>query len=259
MIIISEWIGRTGNNVLQLIRAIYYAIKTGNSLVEFPHDQIFTSSRIIICDKPHNTQHTIRDTFFYLKQFEMNDPEPYEMKNIFNKFIRPIFIPTCKGSLLNYNDSNKSTEIYIHIRGGDIFSSNPHSAYIQPPLFYYTNIIEKYERVYLIAEDDSNPCVNELLKLSKVKMIKDCLEKELEILSNVENLIVGFGTFGYLLYLMNPCLKELYIPKYFIEELPKGEWGKGININIIDLPNYIKVGEWTNSITQRKLMIEYTI
>ena len=90
-----------------------------------------------------------------------------------------------------------------------------------------------------------------------MEYISNTLEKDLSILSNVSNLVIGFGTFGFLLYLMNPCLKNLFVPDFFANELPKGEWGNDINVHIIELPKYIKVGEWKNSVEQRQIMLEY--
>ena len=69
-------------------------------------------------------------------------------------------------------------------------------------------------------------------------------------------IISGFGTFGLLLYFINDTLKNIYIPKYVIEELPKGNWGE-VTLNIIDLPNYIKCGEWKNTIEQKNIMLTY--
>ena len=65
--------------------------------------------------------------------------------------------------------------------------------------------------------------------------------------------------FGFLLYLINVNLKNLYIPKYFIDELPKGNWGNDLNVHIIDLPGYIKVGEWKNTKEQQKVMLDYYV
>ena len=42
----------------------------------------------------------------------------------------------------------------------------------------------------------------------------------------------------------------------FLKELPQGEWGD-IRLNVIDLPNYIKCGEWKNTKEQRNIMISY--
>ncbi len=48
------------------------------------------------------------------------------------------------------------------------------------------------------------------------------------------------------------------MPKYFVNEMFHGSWGKDINVHIIDLPNYIKVGDWENTLEQRKTMLEYS-
>ena len=252
MLVINEWFGRTGNNILQIIRAIQYAIiNNHNSIIFHPHP-LLTSNIITLENIENSDKSTINDTFFSLKKYNIIDPEPYIMKEYFQKYIKPIF----KIQTENDNDVDDK-KIYIHFRGGDIFSNNPHKAYVQPPLSYYKNIINDYKNTILVCEDKKNPCINELLKQENVEYISNTLEKDLSILSNVSNLVIGFGTFGFLLYLMNPYLKKLYIPDFFVNELPKGDWGSDNNVHIINLPNYIKVGEWKNTIEQRKIMLEY--
>ena len=251
MLIINSWNGRLGNNMLQLVRAIHYAVINSHTSIYFQHSLL--SSNIITLENIENSNKSqIKDTFFSLKKYNIIDPEPYVMKEYFQKYIKPIFkIQTEK------NHVTDDKIVYIHFRGGDIFSSNPHKAYVQPPLSYYKNIINDYDSSKLVCEDKKNPCINELLKQENVEYISNTLEKDLFILSNVSNLIIGFGTFGFLLYLMNPHLKNLFVPDFFVNELPKGEWGNDINVHIIDLPNYIKVGEWKNTIEQQKIMLDY--
>jgi hypothetical protein len=187
------------------------------------------------------------------RDFNIDEPEPYIMKKIFNVYIKPIFKIYINSNPTNININ--LNEIYIHIRGGDIFGSNPHSLYVQPPLSYYNKIIEKYDNVILVSEDRLNPCVNELIKNPKVKFENNNLETDLQILGKAENLIIGFGTFGILLYLMNPNLKNIYIPDYFSSDCKS--YGENIYVHIIDLPNYINVGEWKNTTEQRNIMINY--
>jgi len=251
MLSIQSWTGRTGNNILQIIRAIHYAIINSHNSIQFQKHSLLTSNIITLENIENSDKSTINDTFFSLKKYNITDPEPYVMKEYFQKYIKPIF--KIKSNIILDDDKN----VYIHFRGGDIFSSNPHKAYVQPPLSYYKNIINEYDISKLVCEDKKNPCINELLKQENVEYISNTLEKDLSILSNVSNLVIGFGTFGFLLYLMNPCLKNLYIPDFFVNELPKGEWGNDIKVHVINLPNYIKVGEWKNSNEQRKMMLEY--
>jgi hypothetical protein len=252
MIFIESWTGRTGNNILQIIRAIHYAELNNHNSIHFKPHSLLTSSSITVENIENSNHSLISDTFFSLKKHNIIDPEPYIMKEYFQKYIKPIFkIQTENNHVID------DKIIHIHFRGGDIFSSNPHKAYVQPPLSYYKNIINDYDSSKLVCEDKKNPCINELLKQKNVQYISNTLEKDLSILSNVSNLVIGFGTFGFLLYLMNPCLKNLYIPDFFVNELPKGDWGDDINVHIIELPNYIKVGEWKNSVEQRKMMLDY--
>lgn len=252
MLIINNWYGRLGNNVLQLVRAIHYAVINSHTSIHFQHS-LLTSNIITLENIIENSNKSqIKDTFFSLKKYNIIDPEPYVMKEYFQKYIKPIF----KIQTENNHVTNDKI-IHIHFRGGDIFSSNPHKAYVQPPLSYYKNIINDYDSIKLVCEDKKNPCINELLKQENVEYISNTLEKDLFILSNVSNLVIGFGTFGFLLYLMNPHLKKLFVPDFFVNELPKGEWGNDINVYIIDLPNYIKVGEWIFDEEQKKIMLEY--
>jgi len=195
----------------------------------------------------------IVNTFFYINKLGINDPEPVIMKEYFQKYISPIFQIKPPN---RENDNNKNV-LYIHIRGGDIFSKYPHSAYVQPPLSYYKNIIKDYKNVNIVCEDDLNPCVNELRKYKQVNYISDSLANDLEVLSTAENMVIGFGTFGFLLYLLNTNLKNLYIPRYCVNNLPMGSWGNNTNIHITDLPNYIEVGQWKNTLEQRIIMLNY--
>lgn len=253
MLIINSWIGRTGNNILQLVRAIHYAYLNNHNIIIFNNHNLLNSNRINLQNIENIHQSKIIDQFFYLKKYNIEDPEPHLMKKYFQKYIKPIF----KIKQDESNIINDDKIIYIHFRGGDIFSNNPHKAYVQPPLSYYKNIINNYDNTILVCEDKKNPCINELLKQEKTQYISNTLEKDLSILSNASNLVIGFGTFGFLLYLMNSKLKNLYIPDFFVNELPKGSWGNDLKLHIIELPDYIKVGDWKFNTEQRKLMLEY--
>ena len=254
MLVINEWYGRLGNNVLQIIRAIHYAIFKQHNIIRFKPHQILKTTEIKLDIANQNVcNDIITNNFFNLKTHNMIDPEPYEMKQYFQKYVMDIFAIEIKKSIVNMNT------IFIHFRGGDIFSNRPHSSYVQPPLYYYNKIIEKYDNAILVGEDKSNPCINELLIRDNIKYVSNSLKQDLELLTSVTNLAIGFGTFGFLLYLINVNLKNLYIPKYFIDELPKGNWGNDLKVHIIDLPGYIKVGEWKNTKEQQKVMLDYYV
>lgn len=253
--IINKWVGRFGNNLLQLVRCIYYAKNNNYKIICFPNHKLFKYNKIEL-ENTNDIDSYIDfyNEFFDLSKFYLKDPEPYQMKEITLKYIKPILI-------IKYHIENLfSNNIFIHIRGGDIFSKNPHPAYVQPPLNYYENIINNYNftNINIVHEDNLNPCVNLLKQNSSYNFYSQDLEKDLELLINAENLVFGFGTFGFVIYLLNDKIKKIFFPDYVINELPNGSWGD-VELNIINLPNYIKVGEWKNTLEQINLIVNYKL
>ena len=79
---INNWNGRLGNNILQIIRAIHYAIYNDYNLIKFNnHSQL--NKTIIELDLISKDNKIVSDTFFNLKKFSLLDPEPYLMKQYF--------------------------------------------------------------------------------------------------------------------------------------------------------------------------------
>lgn len=189
-----------------------------------------------------------KDHFYYKKTCL----QPFELKVIVQKYIKPILT-----FILN---KKNDYDLCIHIRSGDIFSRyGCHAYYVQPPLKYYHNIIEEYrdKKILIVAEDKKNPCINELLKLDNISFQSSSVEEDIKTLVNCKNVVVGFGTFGLLIYFLSKDLKKFYIPKYSVETLLPGDYGD-TNIISVDLPNYIKLGEWKNTKKQREFMLTYS-
>jgi len=238
------------------VRAIYYGIHYKYRYVKFRPHFLLNAQIIEISQSPTlNDKKVVSNDFFNLKKLGINDPPPYKMKEIFQEYIKPIF------KIHQRPLEPENNKIYIHFRGGDIFGCNPHRAYVQPPLEYYTDIIKNYKEVILVCQDNNNPCINELLKMNSdelsIKYESNTLDTDLAILNSAKHLVLGFGTFGFLIYMMNTELENLYIPRYWVEEMPEGSWGNSPEIYIKNLPNYIKVGEWRNTPGQRQFMLNY--
>ena len=254
VLIINDWVGKLTNNILQVIRAIHYAITKKHSVIIFKNNKNFKSNRIILNNSKNNTN--VFNTFFNIKIMGCTDPTPLLMKEYFNNYIF---------NIMNFKFERKIESLdnilHIHIRAGDIFQgSGAHSAYVQPPLKYYKDIIESkdWKKIIVVYQDLGNPCVQALknLKYKNISFESNSLEKDLNILLKANHLVLGFGTFGLLLYFLNYNLKNIYIPKYVIDELPNGSWGDTA-LNIIELPNYIKCGEWKNTVEQKNIMLNY--
>ena len=249
---IDSWFGRLGNNILQILRCIHYAKRYKFNIIHLPQSTILSTRKIILNNK--DKPEIISNTFFNIKNMGVPDPSPKLMKSYFQTYIKPII-------RINLKKKQSSNILHIHIRSGDIFSRNGgHSYYVQPPVQYYKKIIESrnWENIVVVYEDDKNPCVNSLknLKFNNMRFQSSSLINDVEELCCSSNLAIGFGTFGFLIYLINDKLQNLYIPSYVLNELPEGEWGE-IILNVIDLPNYIKCGDWKNTEEQRNIMINY--
>lgn len=255
-LIISNWIGRTGNNILQITRAIHYGIiNKFNHIILLPHYMLNKTEINLNISESSSKKDNIINSFFYLRELNLQDPSPKLMKEYFNKYIKNIV----NINLLKSIKVNNHNNLYIHIRSGDCFTIHAHKMYVPPPFSYYTKIIESKEwnKIIVVYEDDNNPSVN-LLKnkeYNNISFISGSLENDLNILSQCENLVIGFGTFGLLIYFLSNNIKNLYIPDYVYNEMPKGDWG--IHLNIIELPNYIKCGEWKLSNENIKKLINY--
>ena len=184
---LTKSLGRTGNCMLCVINAIYFAEKYNISKVTFDGMRWWTTQllpnqpneiiKTLQIDVQQKNTTRILDIKDILKkrcsliwnnkknQFEswfcgfyLGDMKFEDRIYIVHKYINPIF----NFSPVNYLNDN---DLVIHLRSGDIMNSG-HSVYIQPPLQFYIDVIEskKWNDIYIITEHQNNPCFNSLIK-----------------------------------------------------------------------------------------------
>jgi SAM-dependent methyltransferase len=252
MLEISHWFGRFGNNILQIVRCIHFAIVHNQTHIKIPyHDYLSqTDIHIDISNNKDNSNNSmnINNIFYYLKTFGIEEPSSATLRKYAQKYILPI---------LKITPTYLPTSLVLHCRGGDIFTSNPHKLYVQPPLSYYEAILNKNTSAILIYEDKSNPCVPILLENLKVKGQSSTIDHDFSVLLGAEIIVGGFSSFLYAAYLLSTNIKCIYFPDYFINILPKGPYD--INVISVKLPNYIEPGKWENTEKQLRQIIEYNI
>ena len=93
MLIIDSWYGRTGNNVCQMIRCIWVALHKKHCIIKFKNKHpFFNSQQIHIKDVSQNIQdqNIIQDIFFNITKYNLPDIPLYKMKDIFQKYLKPI-------------------------------------------------------------------------------------------------------------------------------------------------------------------------
>ena len=140
-------------------------------------------------------------------------PHPYYItlkilpENRFDVFKEEILNNLPKFSI-NIND------LYIHIRNGDVYK-NPilGEYYAQPPLCFYEKVIEskKFDKVYIIAENDDYPIIHKLInEYNHVIYKKGSLKEDVSKLVYAYNIIGSISSFLTCLIKLNDNLKYFW-------------------------------------------------
>ncbi|MBR8826989.1 MAG: tetratricopeptide repeat protein [Gomphosphaeria aponina SAG 52.96 = DSM 107014] len=274
-ILITEWYGRTGNNLIQLAHALYIAETTQSEILTPPHELIKLHQRNYKFDLTDNQKlcrEKLKGKFYYRSDSFKFKLSNQDYQRIFQQYLLKLipFTPD--------NNLTKDT-LVIHIRSGDILHEDSwvHPAYTQPPLIYYKKIIQDndYQDIVIVTEKDKrNPCINALKEwLPSIKIQTGTFEEDISTILSAKNLVIGMGSFALVLAMMSQNINILYIPLFetsnyckLINEESSDDLGgieelKNISLDfnpvIYQLPEYIKKGEWRNTQAQRELMIAY--
>lgn len=87
----------------------------------------------------------------------------------------------------------------------------------------------------------------------------DSFTNDMTNLMCAKNVVVGFGTVADMIYYASSNLATMYIPDYYtFHSRPIGDITPCANLVVVQIPNYIKPGEWENTTEQRRFMLEYT-
>jgi len=154
----------------------------------------------------------------------------------------------------------------IHVRGGDIFSENPHPAYGQPPWVYYQQVLESqaWESVVLVSEDSKNPCVDEIVKWCQERHIplrsvgKD-VAGAADAIVKAANLVVSIGTFAPALLLLGGGAQRVYCFGDTASELLCKSSRELFLVRDLggEYCSAIMGNNWQNTSLQKELMLSY--
>lgn len=265
MIIIDDWVGRLGNNIVQILNAVCIGIHH-NCHVKFPKHQYFNKRHIVIGEKEKEKIY-VGDCFFRCHMTYPSDIyDNYKCIQILRD-----------NHILKSNPFDVGIdELLIHVRSGDIFCAKPHLCYMQPPLVFYKQIIalKEWQKIIILSEDTKNPVINELLKIPKTKLEICSLERTINLLISHKNVVFGLTSFSPALLLFNTNLENIYFPDYILNfedrytgVRPSIELQEYLidylkcQKNIIPLGDYVERmgGFWGNTEFQQKLMLNYEI
>jgi hypothetical protein len=272
---ISKWSGRLGNNIIQIANTIWLSNVKRAKIKNMPRHLILNTNHLIDKSKLSNnrritnsrkrTVRTVRSTFY-------NKKDIYAALKI-NK--EPSFQELCKiiksqiPKLLDIDLEEipvlSDETLVVHIRSGDCFEPNPHSAYVMPPVAFYTKCIDKHiqntptTNIIIVTEPDyRNPGVNSIKTHVKTKhpdvivnIQSTSVKNDAITILTAKHLLLSVGSFGFVFGISNPHLTTMYVSNYMIryDEL------KQLNLckcYIID--NYIEHNNWKGTDKQIELL-----
>lgn len=169
---------------------------------------------------------------------------------------------------INFYEALEPNDLVIHIRAGDIFSSEkPHPGYGQPPFAFYEKVIssQDWAKIYVVCEDFSNPVtslIENYCNINKIPLffISGDLKSDVEFLLRARNLVAGRGTFIPGVVALSKNVRNVY----FFESLFSA-WGNN-QANVIKVKDItseysktILANNWNNSSEQLDLMRNYPV
>lgn len=268
---ITEWTGRTGNNVIQLINCLYYAFYLHDfKKITFPRHPLFSTQTIISSNNSDNSDNTpskenkktkkeqnpIHNTFFYAKKLGFT-LEPYQMREIAQTYLTNIVTVSIPTSVQN-NDN----ELYIHIRGGDTF--NRGIMLLQNPLKLYTDILQDpsydtYTRIIVVYEDTRNPVVQALQNIQNPRLHfqSSSINTDIETLCRAKHLLMSLSTFSLLIYFLSSNIQHILLPEFMEQEwYPNMKWN--VDTTLFTLEKYsISTWKYLNPYQKHQLLLHY--
>lgn len=156
-------------------------------------------------------------------------------------------------------------QLVIHIRAGDVFKASPHPRYAQPPLSFYTLVIEalrdagEINSVCLVFEDTKNPCVAALSDyLARTglpyRTQSGSFADDAAVIFGARRVVFGVGTFGLGMAATSPGLREVYA----FRQKDFDVFAAHERVWLVEAADdYIPRTGWTNSPEQLATMIDY--
>lgn len=260
--------GRMGNSLLQISNAILLARALELQFVQLPKMPLLDIHEPVTVDGltllPSNYDRidqkvTLTGTFFRETKLERIGCTMETRRQVVQKYIVPYL--TVQASPQDTKDC-----LTIHLRSGDVFEPNPHPGYTQPPLSFYTKVIEdareklSITQVQLVFEDRKNPCVERLETFVKsaglaLKIQSGSFQEDVSVLLSARNLVFGYGTFGLGICLMSKERQSVYV--FGASGFPYSKFTSLRQVTVFDDHSgiYPRVGDWEASEAQLDLML----
>ena len=262
-VVIDPWIGRFGNNFIQFKNSLKFAKVLGIDAVGIPENDFIVPQSLDGFSNFSSERGT--SEFDYLL---VSDFWPWPSKTYYQMFghqHESSILPILRKSInLVAVDGISSEDLTVFLRSGDIFTEKPNPNYGQPPLSFFRKVIEEntWKKVFLMAEDDSNPTLTELLDFCyqhgiSHQLVRRGMRGDFEFLLGSTNLCFGYTS-------LIPALAQLSTNLLKAFSFETRIWTEGVQIVQIkdEIGTYkdsILDNNWKNSSDQLKLMLSYPL
>ncbi len=258
---------RFSNSLAQLCHASHLARRIGARVLEVPDAWYLRRGSTRLADglevvnglshfPPEHTR--LEGRFFYCHTLGALAHPMAGFRSLLQQ-LRPAMTLALEGEAL------PDDHLVVHIRCGDIFDRHPHPGYYQPPLAFYTLVLQQraWGHVHLVFEDFGNPVVLALQQHCRslgleVTLHSWGLERDIAFLVRGRHFVAGRGTFMQGVVALSPHARTVYS---FWPFDPDHGWGlDGVtNVLIEDRKGrYLrKLRPWRNSRLQRAFMLAY--
>lgn len=160
---------------------------------------------------------------------------------------------------------NGRNTLTIHLRSGDIYGPRPHPEYGQPPLSFYTSILDtfSYSTVVIVTEDRLSPVLDPLLahchkRGLSTEMRGSSLTEAIATIGGATAVVGSRGTFVPSICWLYPKNRVLFS---FAETPSAFELAKTKHFLVSDTVGaFVRSSyesNWANTETQRNLMVNY--
>ena len=252
MIYINKWVGRLGNNLIQLCNAHILA-ERHECKVGYPSEG---KANILPPSPP--VENVLTSSVFFSSKREASLNFPITESDLLR----------VSRSKINSLVRKKTIEIppdviACHVRSGDVFKLPAHPSYVQPPLSYYLSIFKRecvkdFSRIWVISSSQTplNPVIKPLRELGcSIKFAS--LNDSIDILSSAQTLVCSYSTFPKHLFYLSPNSSKLYVADYFLNDLFLSKNIPPLDVKVVNLPNYLKPREWKASPSDINLLLNY--
>lgn len=266
--------GRYGNCIQQIMNAIMLAEYHNTKVIQPVDQEIISSFELSFGD--NQKELNIGRYFFWRDWYdtyrkEIREPKDFDLSEEYvfqnaRRICKDYIYPHLK---LNIEDPFDDNTIVIHLRSGDNYH-NFHQPinYVPNPLIFYLNLIEKFDKVLVVTENDQlNPFIEVFEKIDKITIQSTTVANDVATLMRAKHLALsGVGTFAMAAALCSHNITDLYCTSVRCNENLNHAmfYDTDVNVHEMILKDYINVpcyenseGGWTNSEEQRKFIMNY--